>query len=429
MAGTLYTYPENFRAQKILIAAEYSGNKVRVVSEPPEFVLGETNKSKQFLSKFPLGKVPAFETSTGETIFESNAIAYYVATPALRGATDLDAAVVLQYVNFADNEILPPASTWVFPTLGLMQYNKEGTRNAQERIRQLLSYLNDTLSTRTFLVGERITLADITLVCNLLMLYKHVLEPGFRAPYANVNRWFNTCINQPQFKSVLGDVKLCEKMAQFDSKKYNELFGKEKKDGKKKEEKKKEDKKQAPKKEAPAKEQPENDLEDDDTPKPSKFVDPYADLPKSSFILDEFKRYYFNEDTVTKTIPFLWEKFDKEGWSIWKAEYSYPEDLRMIFMSSNLVSGMMQRLDKLNKYAFASVCIMGVNNNNTISGIWIMRGQELAFNLRDDWNIDAPSYKFTKLDSTNEEHRRMVNAYLVQEEIDGREVVDAKTFK
>ena len=50
-------------------------------------------------------------------------------------------------------------------------------------------------------------------------------------------------------------------------------------------------------------------------------------------------------------------------------------------MSSNLVSGMLQRLDKLNKNAFASVCIMGVDNNNTISGIWIMRGQELAFNV------------------------------------------------
>ena len=53
----LYTYPNNFRAYKALIAAEYSGNKVRVVSEPPEFVLGETNKSEEFLTKFPLGKV------------------------------------------------------------------------------------------------------------------------------------------------------------------------------------------------------------------------------------------------------------------------------------------------------------------------------------------------------------------------------------
>ena len=54
---TLYTYPESFRAAKVLIAAQYSGASVRVVSEPPEFILGETNKTEEFLSKFPLGKV------------------------------------------------------------------------------------------------------------------------------------------------------------------------------------------------------------------------------------------------------------------------------------------------------------------------------------------------------------------------------------
>ena len=54
---TLYTYPDSFRAAKVLIAAQYSGVSVRVVSEPPEFVLGETNRTPEFLAKFPLGKV------------------------------------------------------------------------------------------------------------------------------------------------------------------------------------------------------------------------------------------------------------------------------------------------------------------------------------------------------------------------------------
>ena len=102
----------------------------------------------------------------------------------------------------------------------------------------------------------------------------------------------------------------------------------------------------------------------------------------SSFSLDGFKKSYFNEDTVTKAIPYLWENFDKEGWSIWKAAYNYPEQLKKIFMSSNLVSGMFQRLDKLNKNAFASVVICGKENETIILGIWIMRGQELAFSVR-----------------------------------------------
>ena len=51
-------------------------------------------------------------------------------------------------------------------------------------------------------------------------------------------------------------------------------------------------------------------------------------------------------------------------------------------MVSNLVSGMMQRIEKLRKYAFASVLILGEDNNAAIEGVWILRGQELAFNVR-----------------------------------------------
>ena len=42
------------------------------------------------------------------------------------------------------------------------------------------------------------------------------MDPTFRAPFANVNRWFLTIINQPQFKKILGEVKLCQTMAKFD---------------------------------------------------------------------------------------------------------------------------------------------------------------------------------------------------------------------
>ena len=130
-----------------------------------------------------------------------------------------------------------------------------------------------------------------------------VLEPQFRAPYVNVNRWFVTCINQPQFKAVLGEVSLCTKMAQFDGqplsilcdtnmtccnyislavKKYNELFPKEKKEKTKKagSEVKGEGGKWSSKKQKAKEPEPAQEEEEEDRPKPAKFVDPYVDLPK-----------------------------------------------------------------------------------------------------------------------------------------------------
>ena len=49
---------------------------------------------------------------------------------------------------------------------------------------------------------------------------------------------------------------------------------------------------------------------------------------------------------------------------------------------SSCPSGMFQRLDKLRKNAFASVILFGTNNSSSISGVWVFRGQELAFPVR-----------------------------------------------
>ena len=104
-------------------------------------------------------------------------------------------------------------------------------------------------------------------------------------------------------------------------------------------------------------------------------------LSPSPFVLDAFKRVYSNEDIEKKAIPFLWENFDREGWSIWRADYKYEDELKRIFMSANLIGGMFQRLEKLHKYAFGSVLIFGEDYKSSISGIWVLRGQQLAFDV------------------------------------------------
>jgi elongation factor 1-gamma len=81
------------------------------------------------------------------------------------------------------------------------------------------------------------------------------------------------------------------------------------------------------------------------------------------------------------SLPYFWEKLDKDHWSIWLGEYKYNNELSKVFMSCNLITGMFQRIEKLKKNAFASVCLFGTDNDSTISGIWVFRGHQLAFEV------------------------------------------------
>merc|ERR1712226_1336763 len=410
VAGTLYTYPDNFRAQKALIAAKYSGAQVSLAKD---FKFGETNKSPEFLKKFPLGKVPAFEGSDGVLLTESNAIAYYVANDELRGGSEASArAQVVQWMAMADNEILPAACTWVFPTMGIMQFNKNATERAKEDVKTALKSLNDHLLTRTFLVGERLTLADIAVATTMLSLYKQVLDPAFRKPFVNVTRWFTTVVNQPNAKAVLGQVTLCTKMA-------------EKKEKAPKQEQKKPEKKPEKKKEKKEDAEPEADV----PPEPKK-ADPFEKMPKGTFDLEEWKRFYSNNDEP-ESVAWFWEHFDHENYSIWRGDYKYNDELTMVFMSCNLIGGMFQRLDKLNKNAFGSMCLFGENNDSTISGIRVFKGHQLAFELDDNWQVDYASYNWRKLDSKSEECKKLVDQYWKWEGADekGRPFNQGKIFK
>ncbi|XP_045499771.1 elongation factor 1-gamma [Colias croceus] len=421
-AGVLYTYPENFRAYKALIAAQYSGADVKVA---PNFVFGETNKSDGFLKKFPAGKVPAYESADGKVFLtESNAIAYYVANEALRGSDLKSQAAVYQWASWADSELLPASCTWVFPYLGIMQFNKVNVERAKSDLLAALKLLDSHLLTRTFLVTERVTLADIIVFCTLIHSFQHVLEPSLRSSLVNVQRWFVTLANQPQVLRVTGALTLCSAAPVYDPKKYQELTKDKKPEGAKKEKK---EKKEQPKKEKEVKEpEPADDL--DEKPKESK--DPFDSMPKGTFNMDDFKRCYSNEDESV-SVPYFWEKFDPENYSIWYAEYKYPEELSKVFMSCNLITGMFQRLDKMRKQAFASVCLFGSDDDSSISGVWVWRGHELAFPLSPDWQIDYESYDWKKLDPASEETKKLVNNYFSWTGADakGRKFNQGKIFK
>jgi len=197
-------------ASRILIVAKFSGVNI----ETPAFDVSVDNKSPEFLTKSPLGKTPVLDTPEG-SLFGANAIARYVARVGkntLYGSSPFETAKIDQWIDFAAHEIELPGSVWVFPILGYIPNNAVATQKAKGDIRKTLEVLNKHLANHTFLAGNRLSLADIVASTALLPLFERVLDIGFRKSFVNANRWFMTCVNQPEFLAVLGEVKLCEKM-------------------------------------------------------------------------------------------------------------------------------------------------------------------------------------------------------------------------
>ena len=229
-------------------------------------------------------------------------------------------ALVDQWIDFASNEIELPSAAWIYPILDIVPENREATNKAKGDIRKALDILNHHLETRTFLVGERVSLADIVVSMSLYRLYqlvcfayfslgsfsflifRQVLDPGFRKGWKNLNRWFLTLVHQHEFASVIGEVHLCEKMAVA---KAAPKAAAPKKEAPKKE--------PAAAKPKPAPKKKEEDEEEDNEFKEEKKKSKLDSLPKSKLDMEEWKRTYSNNGTRDVALPWLWEHFDPEG--------------------------------------------------------------------------------------------------------------------
>lgn len=91
----------------------------------------------------------------------------------LLGTSRKDSALINQFVALSDNEFNPIAAAWLYPILG---YTAPGApavvESAKEKVLRVLAVLDAHLLNQTFMVGETITLADISLTCALAPFFK-----------------------------------------------------------------------------------------------------------------------------------------------------------------------------------------------------------------------------------------------------------------
>jgi elongation factor 1-gamma len=163
-----------------------------------------------------IGKVPALTTPEG-TVFESNAMARYIArkgnnSAQLLGADAFQQSIIDAWIDFTAfylNDVYP-----LFAFLkGYGQYNAETFQKSQEKQAtawgQIEAHLKRT--NNKFLTGDAISLADIIMISTLYMPLQLALDAEFRSAYPKTEAMFRSLCDTEQVKKVIGDIQFVEK--------------------------------------------------------------------------------------------------------------------------------------------------------------------------------------------------------------------------
>ena len=73
--------------------------------------------------------------------------------------------------------------------------------------------------------------------------------------------------------------------------------------------------------------------------------------------MDSWKKTYSNADDYAVAMNTFWETIDTAGWSIFRGDYKYNEECKVLFMTSNLIAGFIQRTEEIRKWLFGTMTI------------------------------------------------------------------------
>ena len=365
---------------------------------------------KTLTPKSPTGTFPFLETTEG-ILSESRAIENYLALkhrPELLGENDYEKAQVRQWSDFAIFEIGYCAKEIVYPIFGYKNYCKESADKANNRLKEFMRTLDAHLKDKDFVMGSRLTLADVTLFRELKYFFQLVFPKGLRDKlFPNATKWFQRMAETEEVKKVYGKILLCNQPLK--------PFIKEEKQEKKPE--KKPEKHEDTKKEEP--------------PKEKKKVNPLDELPPSKLELESFKRAFLNNKDKEDAMNKFWEIYDPEGYSLWWVEYqNLPSECKILYRTSNSKGMFLQKCDAVRRYAFAVHGVYGVENDYKVRGMWMFRGKEIPQEMKDN---DLYEYlTFRRIDINNPQDKQLVHDYWTKldenDEVEGRKCADCEYF-
>lgn len=163
-----------------------------------DILAGET-RNPEFLAKNPNGKIPLLELPDGRCLSESNAILNFLASDSdLLPKDNFQLAKVHQWQFFEQysHEPFVAVARFIAKYLGLPEARRADFESKQEGGNRALSVMETQLMKTPYLVGDKLTTADITLYG-----YTHVAhEGGFDlSKYPAIQSWLGRIASNPKY--------------------------------------------------------------------------------------------------------------------------------------------------------------------------------------------------------------------------------------
>lgn len=166
-----------------------------------DIVRGES-RTPEFLQRNPNGRIPVLELPSGEFLWESNAILFYLSIDTPFFPSDrLQKARVMQWMSFEQYSHEPYIATsryWI-SILGKAEEYREAIAQKREPGYAALRVMERHLEQHPFFVGDRYSIADIC-----LFAYTHVChEGGFElTSFPAIRSWIGRVQTQPDYLPI-----------------------------------------------------------------------------------------------------------------------------------------------------------------------------------------------------------------------------------
>ena len=141
----------------------------------PVDLRGGENRKEAHLARNPSGQLPTLQLDDGSYLAEITAICEYLdeksPPPSLIGATPEQRAETRMWTRLVDLNIVEPMGAGFRYAEGLAMFKEritvlpEAADGLKRIAREKLAWLDGLMGGKTFLCGERLTLADIVLYC------------------------------------------------------------------------------------------------------------------------------------------------------------------------------------------------------------------------------------------------------------------------